>query len=158
METLHHTHLHNHNNAVTAGTATTYNSLMPWDAVWDEATKDTEWWKAEFDMPAMKIKFERLPPARVLSDSFTEAPHRPQKPGKPKPKAQPKNQVCRDFNNGKCSPSADGTCPRHPGAIHKCSQCGSTAHGANECGKKRKGDDPAWNKWKDRKSKKGGGR
>jgi hypothetical protein len=163
METLHHTHLHNHNNAVTAGTTTTYNSLMPWDAVWDEATKDSEWWKAEFEMPAMKIKFERLPPSRVLADNVQDTPHRPQRPQKPKPKAQPKKTICRDFNAGKCPQSTNGhQCPRHLGAEHKCSNCGTPGHGANDCGRKdiqkRKPDDPAWNKWGDKKKRKGGGR
>jgi hypothetical protein len=161
METLHHTHLHNHNNAVTAGTTTTYNALMPWDAVWDEATKDSEWWKAEFEMPAMKIKFERIPPARVLADDAPGQQLRPQRPQKPKPKAQPKKSYCRDYNNGKCSISVNGhLCPRHAGAEHKCSLCGAPGHGSHECGRaqKRKPDDPAWNKWGDKKKKKGGGR
>ena len=162
METIHHAHLHKYNAAVAAGTATTYNATMPWDAVWSEATTDTEWWKAEFEMPAMRIKFERSSPARVLNDTARENPVRPQKPGTPKPKAQPKKgEICRDFNNGKCAHSTDGMCPRHAGAIHKCSQCGSPAHGAKDCGAgKGKRAAPAvqdWTgkHWKDAKRKKG---
>jgi hypothetical protein len=156
METIHHQHLLDHNNAVTAGKPTTYNAAMPWDAVWDQATKDSEWWKTEFDMPAMKIKFERAPPARVLADAGLALPVRPQRPaqpGQPKPKAQTKKgELCRDFNNGKCSPSTDGMCPRHPGAIHRCAQCNSTAHGRTECGKRKQDD---WKNGKQGDKKKG---
>lgn len=159
METIHHQHLLDHNNAVTAGTPSNYNATMPWDAVWSEATKDPEWWKTEFEMPAMKIKFERAPPSRVLADAELSvrpvSNQRPTQPAKPKPKAKAKAEACRDFNSGKCSTSSDGMCPRGNGAIHKCSQCGSPSHGRNDCGGKRKQDD--WKKGAqgDKKGKKG---
>jgi hypothetical protein len=146
METLHHAHLHKHNNDITAGLPTTYNSTMPWDAVWAEATKDSDWWKTEFELPAMRIKFERAPPAKVLADTTGtyEPPfQRPSRPANPKAKPQAAD-LCRDFNKGKCSPTGSSQCGKRPSSTHKCTHCGSHKHGATECPTQVKKGDDSW--------------
>ena len=155
MDDLHHKHLHHHNNAVTAGNLSMYNTVMPWDAVWFEATNDTDWWKKEFEMPAMRITFSKTSPARELGDFTTGGPQ-PKKPrggagqpSKPPPTNPGPPQLCRDFNRGRCGPG----CSR----IHKCSTCGSEAHGAHACkpaGKPNKPNKPNNRKGKGKGNKK----
>jgi hypothetical protein len=157
MDAIHFEHLHAHNVAVTAQLPSTYNAQMPWDAVWEAAINDSDWWKAEFEMPAQRVIFGKNLPREVQQAASASA-----SPAQKPVMAEQPIELCKEFNKGKCSYSATTQCPRHPRRLHKCSSCGSESHGATACGGKSAGKAKAkaksanankksWNKNKDKK-------
>jgi hypothetical protein len=159
MDALHFEHLHAHNAAVTAQRPSQYNAQMPWDDVWEAAMNDSEWWKAEFELPASRIIFGKALPREVQQAASAAAP-----PAQKALMAEQPIELCKEFNKGKCAYSSTTQCPRHPRRLHKCSLCGSEAHGATTCGgkaggkakakAKNKRQEDGWSKHKGAKGKK----
>jgi hypothetical protein len=136
MERLRYIALAKHNAAITAQMPSSFDTARPWDTVWQEAVKDTEFWDAEFKDYALLIRsgttrvIDHLGEDASIAQSSSDLPMQPNRPSQPKaqPKAAAKG-VCKNFNQGKCHGT---TCPRGHGK-HVCTICGGTRHGAANC-------------------------
>jgi hypothetical protein len=153
MESIHMDMQHAHNVLVTAGKAadSVYDAIKPWDAVWEKAAADKDFWEEEFKEPALKYliasgrSFKQSKPvldgdAPIAPISHQTADSQPARaPNKPQPKrgAQPqpsgKAELCKRFQAGSCAPSTNGRCPHDSSRLHKCKRCGSEKHGENSC-------------------------
>ena len=140
-----------------------YDPKKSWGVAWRAAFQDTDYWRTEFEEPAMMIKIRAVPMMSALSgeapvDGGTVArvarpsrgsreelsADRPAKIHKVSDGSYTHNRrgamLCGDFQTGQCtSSSSDAHCSRSPDLMHQCAKCLSVAHGAHhptECGHK----------------------
>ena len=151
----------------------TFDPSSPWDQVWEKVVSNGEFWRQMFEVPAMLIRTGSPQTSFVQGDaqissghqqpSGSAGPKQPKQPKTPQPsnlgQAIPGSQeVCRDFNNGRCKTTKQGGCSTHDARVHKCSICGSKWHGAHECKQKsgQKGDGKSKKAKKNKNKKKWG--
>jgi deoxyribodipyrimidine photolyase len=115
MDTIHYQHLHAHNVAVTAQKPSTYDAFMPWDAVWETAMNDYEWWRAEYEIQAYRIMMGKSAIPQQIATTARSAPP----PQKSIQSGSDAPELCKDFNRRKCAKTKSVQCPKHPNKLSR---------------------------------------
>ena len=138
-----------------------FDPARPWGGVWRAACQDTEFWRKQFEEPAMLIKVHALTMTSAISGDTPVDPvaHPPRgakrgreeaETSRPKPMKshwvadgafthnRRGTRLCADFQHGRCaSAGADARCPKDRDSVHQCAKCLLPNHGAHsphECG------------------------
>ena len=55
MSATHYELLDTHNTALAQGKNSSFDVNKPWDTVWEKVTSNHDWWRVEFETPAMMV-------------------------------------------------------------------------------------------------------
>jgi len=137
--------------ALAAGGTHAMDPARPWDWVWGEACADVAFWRVELEEPAL-LALTRgrsglasqsiaTPQSGKRVIATDDAP--PLKAARLHVHAVDGNafksnrkglRLCAAFNRGECSGNLRGNmCPKEQSAVHQCSRCLDSAHGAHNC-------------------------
>ena len=131
-----------HDRDVSMGIPSSFNTAKPWDQVWEAIIADGEYWRRNFEVPANFVKNGQGLSTVVDGDAPIQAPGHARSEPNPVKRKTPaptntgsqKLELCKDYNRGACSITADGhLCPKNNSRRHGCSICGKNGHGAHEC-------------------------
>ena len=136
--------------AEAAGQTHSMDPTRPWDWVWSEVVKDSDFWRVELEEPAL-MALTRASRSAPASSNLASAPSAKrlapeglstvmkvakmhEVDGNTFKTNRKGMKLCEGFNKGDCPHNPRSTvCPRDSDAAHQCSRCLDSTHGQHAC-------------------------